>query len=268
MHANKCLLSSQCKLANTDACNKTCSHFVAMHALSGTGGRVAAANVPADYRLVTVANSPVRQDQAQVYKAVDAYVRTFERQFDSEAERIKSLYLFSESPGTGKTTTASAILNEWLVAHYLGSLKRGLQPLQQPAYFLDVNAWQTDYNNFNRPKVPDAIAEPAAKRYYNAMERAKHAPMVVLDDIGVRDCTDSFRADLHAIINHRVTNKLATIHTSNLPIRYDGKEPKVEAFKPYDLVDVFGEERLADRISDMCLTLSFAGESKRGMRKN
>lgn len=266
-HASKCLLASRCKVTNQAQCQATCPHFVSLHGLSGRGGRVATAGVPADYRMVMVKNSPARADQADVYKNVDAYVTTFDRQFDAEGERIKSLYLFSESPGTGKTTTAAAILNSWLVAHYIGSIQRGQQALQRPAYFLDVNAWQTDYNNFNRPKVPDAIAEPAAARYYTAMERAKQAPMAVLDDIGVRDCTDNFRSDLHAVINHRVSNKLPTVYTSNLPIRYKGDEPKVDAYKPYDLVDVFGEERLADRIADMCAVLPFEGKSKRGMRR-
>lgn len=255
--------------------------------MSGTGGRAGAANVPKDYRLVTVANSPARESQAEVYKMVDGYVDSLKRQFPDEYEtqvkalmakgvaeddarnkaRIKSLFLYSENPGTGKTTTASAILNAYLTTHYLGSKMRGDQPDQQPTYFLDVNNLQTDYNQFNRPRVPETVAEPAAKRYYSAMEKAKNAPFTVLDDVGLRDCTDAFRGDLHAIINHRVTNQLPTIYTSNLPIVSDVPEKeKVQAFMPYDLVDVFGERRLADRMRDMCAVLSFAGESKRGRR--
>ena len=267
-HASKCILASRCKLANGPTCNRTCSAYISMHGYSGTGGRVANAGTPNDYRLITVANSPAREEQEYVYGRIDKYITTFERMFDANADRIKSLFLWSESPGTGKTTTAIAVLNEWMIAHYLGSLKRERQALQRPAYFLDVNSWQTDYNNFNRPKVPDSVAEPAANRYYSAMEKAKHVPMAVLDDIGVRDNTsDGFRGDLHAIINQRVTNNLPTIYTSNLPIRSTIKaKDKVQAFMPYDLVDVFGEERLADRISDMCAVLHFGGTSKRGRR--
>jgi DNA replication protein DnaC len=239
-----------------------------MHGYSGTGGRVANANTPADYRLLTLANSPARESQAKVYATIEKYAATFERQFEEGADRIKSLYLFSESPGTGKTTTAIAVLNEWMIAHYLGSLKRNRQAAQTPAYFLDVNSWQTDYNNFNRPKVPDSIAEPAAKRYYTAMERAKHAPFAILDDVGVRDCTDGFRGDLHTVINYRVTNQLPSIYTSNLPIEFveTEKNKKIPAFMPYDLIDVFGEKRLADRMRDMCAVLHFDGMSKRGRR--
>jgi DNA replication protein DnaC len=123
--------------------------------------------------------------------------------------------------------------------------------LQAPAYFLDVNSWQTDYNEFNRARVPDSIAEPAAKRYYSAMERAKQAPFAVLDDIGVRQATEGFRGDLHSVINYRVTNAMPTVYTSNLPIE--------------DMARVF-DNRLYDRMRDMCAELKFEGESKRGRR--
>src|SRR5690606_18755612 len=94
MHANKCILAKSCKLANSDACNKTCSHFVAMHALSGTGGRVAAANVPADYRMVTASNMPTGDVDVtdsgnmtrKLSQYVEAYISTFSRQFDPDAE--------------------------------------------------------------------------------------------------------------------------------------------------------------------------------------
>lgn len=264
--AKRCLLAAKCNIAGTPACNAHCVHWIALHGMSGLGGRAAAANVPADYRQVTVENSPARASQPKVYPAIDAYVKTFERQFDTDAERLKSVYLYSANSGTGKSTTAAALINTYIITHYLGSLQRSLQPDQHPAYFHDCNAWQTDYNNFNRPKVPDHIAEPAAKRYYAAMERAKHAPIAVLDDLGVRDSSEGFRGDLHAVINHRVTNQLPTIYTSNLPIFY-GKKKDPFAKEPYDLVDVFGEARLADRINEMCLTLTFEGESKRGMRR-
>ncbi|AYA77391.1 DNA replication protein [Bacillus sp. Y1] len=250
-HAKTCLLAAQCKVAGSAECNAMCPHFISLHGMNGRGGRAATANVPTDYRMITVSNSPARASQSAVYKNIDAYVRTFERQFDESAERIKSLYLFSESPGTGKTTTAVAILNEWLIAHYLGSLKRNRQALQTPAYFLDVNEWQTLFNEFNRSNVPSDIAEPASREYYRRFNYAKHAPFVVCDDIGVRTATEAFRADLHSVINHRTANAMPTVFTSNLPIE--------------DMAQVF-DARLYDRMRDMCAVLEFGGTSKRGRR--
>jgi DNA replication protein DnaC len=252
-HASRCLLNATCTLANSETCNAHCPHYIALHSTQGNGGRSASANLPRDYRLTTLANSPARADQADVYKKIAAYVGTFTRQFSDEGARIKSLYLWSESPGTGKTTTASAVLNEWLITHYIGSLQRNRQALLKPAYFLDVNEWQTLYNGFNRPGIPQDMREPAARKYMTMMDNAKQAPFAVLDDIGVRDVTDGFRGDLHSIIDHRVTEQKPTVFTSNLPIA--------------ELEAVFGEKRLVDRLRDQTFELHFVGESKRGLRK-
>jgi DNA replication protein DnaC len=250
-HANNCILSSRCKIANSAQCNRTCGHFIALHGLSSNGGRLANANAPIDYKLLTLANSPARANQAQVYATIEKYVATFERQFEPDGNRIKSLYLFSESPGTGKTTTAIAVMNEWIIANYLGAKKRGIQVPLVPAYFLDCNDWQTLFNEFNRSNVPREVAEPASREYYRRMNAAKRAPFVVIDDLGVRDATTAFRGDLHSVINHRTTNALPSVFTSNLPIE--------------EMAVVF-DSRLYDRVRDQCAVLAFGGESKRGRR--
>ncbi len=254
----RCLLANRCRLAGGKDCVNTCASFIAIHGLSGTSGRAGAAGLPEDYRLVTLQNSPARKSQPKVYALLfegvngkPPYIASFKRQFDEGAERVKSLYLYSENPGTGKTTTASALLNAWLVEHYLGSLRRGLQPLQQPAYFLDVNNWQELYTGFTRPNIPQDIAEQNSRPYYRQLEMAKRVPFVVLDDIGVRTASDGFRGDLHTIINYRCANGLPTVYTSNLPIE--------------DMARVF-DARLYDRMRDMCLDIHFDGESKRGRR--
>lgn len=253
-HAKNCILSAQCTLADTAKCNARCPSFISCHGYNGAGGRVGAANVPADYRRLTLANSPARAGQEAAYKLAEPYVQTFTRQFgdDAQNERIKSLYLYSESPGTGKTTLASALIHEWVIRHYIGSIQRNGQPLERPAYFCDVNAWQTLFLGFNRSHVPQATAEPLAAEYYAIEQRTKSAPFAVLDDIGVRSASEAFRADLHSVINHRVANGLPTVYTSNVMLA--------------DLAQVF-DARLADRIREQCVEIRFVGESKRGLRK-
>jgi DNA replication protein DnaC len=217
-----------------------------MHGYSGTGGRVANAGTPADYRLLTLSTSPAREEQAKIYATLEKYVATFNRMFEPDGNRIKALYLWSESPGTGKTTTAIAVLNEWMIAHYLGSLKRERQALQTPAVFLDVNAFQTDYNLATMTNDDSEMAKIRA-----TIQRTQTAPFAVLDDIGVRSASEAFRSYVHAIVNYRTANGLPTVFTSNLPIE--------------EMATVF-DARLYDRMRDMCAVLHFNGESKRGRR--
>lgn len=250
-HSKNCILSANCKLADTAKCNPLCQSYVGMHGYSGANGRSGNANIPKEYAFVTLVNSPVRASQPQVCNTIDKYADTFIRQFEAPSGRIKSLYLYGE-PGNGKTTTACAILNAWLVRHYIGSVQRGVRPLDRPCYFLDTNAFQTLYNTFNRHNVPPDIGEPAADKYYRSQKIAMEVPFLVADDIGVRSASEAFRADLHAIINHRTVNGMPTVYTSNVPIT--------------DLHTVF-DARLADRVRDQCLPVHFVGESKRGMRK-
>ena len=243
---DRCVLAERCKLAGSASCTAQCGHFLALHGMSGEGGRVGAAGLPMDYRLTTLKNSPARASQAEVYRQIEAYVQTFERMFDEGAARIKSLYLYSESPGTGKTTSAAAVLNEWLAVHYVGSLKRGRQPEQRPAYFLEVNAFQTDYNLASMTNDEAGMAAIKA-----TIQRTQTAPFAVLDDIGVRGATEAFRSYVHAIVNYRTTNGLPTVFTSNLEIS--------------EMERVF-DARLYDRMRDQCAVLEFGGQSKRGRR--
>jgi len=250
-HSKRCNLRHVCRSVNTAACNKLCSAFIGLHGVTGDGGRVSSANIPDEYRHITLTTSPASEGQPDIYAHLAEYIKTFTRQFDDDSPPIKSLYLYSNEPGTGKTTTAAAVANEYLNVHYIGSLLRNRQALERPVYFLDVNEWQTNYNTFNRPKVPDNIAMPAAERFYNAMTAAMSAPFVVFDDVGVRDATEAFRSELHTIINERVANGLPSVYTSNIPM--------AEMAKLFD-------RRIADRFRQQTIEFTFKGTSKRGVR--
>lgn len=241
---NNCIMDDY-KNGGCTSCPSHCGIKIAIKA------RQDYSKIPLDYINKTLKTANVRETQTFVFSQMTHYVDTFERQFDAEAKRIKSLYLYSASPGTGKTTTAATMLNEWIMRSYVGALKRGETPHKKPAYFLDVNEWQSCYNKFNRPGVPQDVAEKHATIYYERMERAKIAPFAVLDDIGIRSASEAFRADLHEIINYRTVQKLPTVYTSNVQIS--------------DLESVF-DARLADRVRDMCIEYTFEGRSNRGKR--
>lgn len=240
-----CILNER-NTKGCSTCPPTCPHKIALEGLNGKGGRIALAGAPPSYRGLTLKNSPARDSQSKVYGLLEKYIATFQRIFDVENNRIKSLYLFSESPGTGKTTTAVVAMNEYIIATYLGALKRGIQPTQQPALFLDVNEMQTKYNLATMTNDEEGLNEIKM-----IIKRASVVDLLVCDDIGIRGASESFRSLVHAIINARTTADLPTVYTSNVTIN--------------ELKTVF-DERLSDRIKDQCAVIAFEGESKRGRR--
>jgi DNA replication protein DnaC len=260
-----CILRDVCKLAgHPDKCINICRHFIALHGESGKGGRVAAANIPKDYRRVTLATSPVGQEDEQkrkIYEDLRKYVRlSFPRQFDENGERIKSLFFYSAEPGTGKTTTAAALANEYIIYHYLGSKARNRRPEQRPVFFMDFNLWQSRFNEFNQSNIPPSVGEPASEEFYRLKKIAMSVPFLVIDDIGVRGASEAFRAQVHDVINRRVTERMPTIYTSNVPIAplTQGGESLKRVYDP----------RIWDRVRDQCIVFNFDGDSKRGIRKD
>lgn len=234
-----CILNEY-KRGGCASCEAHCAHKIALYGLNGKGGRIGAAGVPDDYKHVTLTNSPAREAQADIYASLARYADTF------AGDDVKSAYLWSDSPGTGKTTTAVALLHEYIARNYIEALKRGSQPPQVMAVFLDVNEFQSEYNLAAMTHDEDAMKRIGAK-----IKRVQQAPFAILDDVGVRGSTEAFTAYLHAIINHRVANGKPTVFTSNVPIT--------------DLRDVF-TERLYDRIRDNNGVIKFTGTSKRGRR--
>lgn len=236
----KCILDDYRKSGGC-SCHELCPHRIILHGLDGKSGRVGSAGVPKHYHYVTPKSSPVREDKERLYGLVDRYVATFKR------GGVKSLYLWSESPGTGKTTTASAILNAYIAYDYLQSIKESRQPKRNNAIFLDVNAFQTTYNLHSMSGDADGMSS-----IRDTIERTQRAEFAVLDDVGVRASTDAFRSYLHDIINYRVSNELPTVYTSNFAIE--------------DMARVY-DSRLYDRMHEQCAVLHFEGESHRGLRK-
>lgn len=230
----KCILEKYRK-DRCESCDNLCAHRIA------TAGRLESADLPAGYRGLTLDNSPARESQAKIYQTLERYVESFRK-----GGRIKSLYLWSESPGTGKTTTAAALVSEYIAADYLAAIKAGKSPSQSPAIFLDVNAFQTDYN-----LAAMTNDDAGMERIGATIKRLQNAPFAILDDIGVRDATEAFRSYVHAIINYRTMHELPTVYTSNLKLS--------------EMAQVF-DARLYDRMRDQCAEIHFPGGSKRGRR--
>ena len=204
--------------------------------------RYEAAGIPKGYRDIYLDNSPAREDQKEIYSLLESYVKTF----TADDVRLKSLYLYSASPGNGKTTSAAVLANEFIRRRFMYLASKGRTIPEVLALFMDVNDVQTRYNMASMSNDDEEMARIVAD-----IKRYSTAPFLICDDLAVRGATESFRSLVHAVINERNTAELPTIYTSNVPIS--------------DLSNVF-DARLADRIGDMAAVLQFKGLSKRGKR--
>lgn len=229
----KCPLQPFCK--HDKQCSPQSGAYVSIMS------RYSNTDVPNDYKEVFMDNSVARKDQENAYRILDKYVESFKGD-----GKDKSVYLFSRSPGTGKTTTAIALLHEYIRIKYLKYVKAKKSVPELIGMFLDLNDIQRRYNMASMSKNEEEM-----KRITEHLEETMKVDMLVLDDVGVRSATESFRAIVHGLINYRVTNGLPTIYTSNNSME--------------DMKVVF-DERLYDRIKDQTLEITFVGTSKRGMR--
>lgn len=227
------------------------SIFISLYGASGSGGRFGSANIPFEYSDLFLWNSPAKDMNEDIYKTLEKYVASLPRAFKKGEEPIRNLYLWSANPGNGKTSSAVALLNEFMFVGYRVSLATKSPQKLPAAYFFDVNEFQTLYNTFNRQGIAEEVSKPASITYYDMMTSAKEAPLVVFDDIAVRSATEAFRADLHSVINFRVANNKPSIYTSNKPIG--------------ELKTVF-DERLYDRVNSNALKIEFKGVSQRGAK--
>jgi len=230
-----CALAPFCKLAGSDKCNDQCAPFISVNS------RYENADIPSDYKGVTLANSPAREEQSEIYTVLESYVETF-----STDVRIKNLYLYSKSPGTGKTTTAIALLNEFIRRRFLYYAKEKRTIPEALGAFLDINDLQREYNLATMSKDQERLS-----RITDNIEYYRQVEFLVIDDIAIRSATESFRSLVHSIVNYRVVNNLPTVFTSNVS---------------FMLLDTVFDSRLRDRIIDQTLELNFKGESHRGRR--
>ena len=217
-------------------CNQQCGASIAVQA------RYEAANIPTEYQGLYMDDNPVRESQSKVYEALDKYVESFHK----SDVRIKNVFLFSKNSGTGKSHTAIALLNEFIRRRFLMFAKEGRQIPETIGYFLDVTAWQNEYNMAAMSGDQDGMAKISAD-----IKRLSEIELVVFDDLAVRSVSEALAGYVHTIINARNVAGLPTIFTSNVPME--------------DVSQVF-DRRTYDRVRDMTVQLHFGGESKRGRR--
>ncbi|MFT4413170.1 ATP-binding protein [Fredinandcohnia humi] len=247
---NQCLLANRCKKAGQEEfCNPLCFAYRKFHGESGSRGIYGLAGIPSAYMKARADNLPFKKDNPEAYVIVTRYCSKILQNVD---EGI-GFYFYSipnelnrKGTGTGKTTAAISILNEFLVERMIQHVKKERMIEDFPALFVNVSKFQNTFNSQFRGTKE--MQEEASAKYYRFKERMMKVDLLVLDDIGIRDATESFMNEFYEIVDERAIEQRATIFTSNVPIN--------------QLAETL-DDRIASRIEGSTIQVSFVGEDKR-----
>lgn len=245
-----CKLADKCKFAGKEGtCNALCNPFMLLHG-EGTNGLWKATNVPPKYKNSFFNTLPIKDDNPTAH----AFLRAYTGNLLENVSNGVGMFFYSIpnahnrlGTGTGKTTSAVAILHEYLLARVIQQSKGGRVIETNPALFYKASELQTLYNSQFRGTFD--MQEKASLRFYKMKDLLMKAELLVLDDVGIRQkITDAFENELTEIIDARDSRQLMTIYTSNLPIE--------------KLADTLGD-RIASRIEGMTEQVSFKGKDHR-----
>lgn len=251
MFSSNCMFNRTCKKKDTAECNKLCFPFVVLHGSNGDGGFWRTTGVPTKYKKCLMENLPIKAENLRAYGTIEKYLSKIDYYVE---EKGVGLFLYSVpnkenlfGTGTGKTTSAITILNEY-VLHAVKKHLKGEAEIKgiNPALFVKASEFQNKYNSQFRGSQESQ--KEASDSFYRFKGRMKKVPLLVIDDIAVRDCTEAFKNELFEIIDYRATEGLATIYTSNLQL---------------EKIPEFLGERIASRIDGMTVKIGFTGKDNR-----
>lgn len=251
MAMEKCVFKDKCKqYGKEELCTSFCTYYTYMHGLNGNGGFWITRNVPKKYDNCRLENLPISTDNPQVFKRVKKYIENIE---EFVLDKNVGLYLFSLpteankfGTGTGKSTTAIAILNEFVLWRVKLHVSGNRRIKSNPALFLRASEYQNIYND--QFKGDFSLKEQASSKFSRYKKSMSNVELLVLDDIAVRGGTEAYLNELYEVIDTRASNGLTTIYTSNISI---------EA-----VADVLGN-RIVSRIEGMAVPMELVGEDKR-----
>lgn len=162
----------------------------------------ALSKIPKEYRNANLRSFIVDEDNKEQAPKIERLLR-------NPVETVENginVALFHNNKGTGKTYTACAIANEFII-------KACTNPewfdFENPlALYVKFNRWA----NNNRDRYHnDAMYEETIRD----MEQMREVPLLILDDIGSGRITPVIRDLIYDVIDYRKEEQKSTIYTSN-----------------------------------------------------
>lgn len=164
--------------------------------------------------------------------------RTLKRWSENVLENIEAgegLFIYSEAKGTGKTTWACKIMNEFFkkVALTNNLRCRGL-------YVKVPNFLQQIRDSFNDEQKRSEVAQ--------TIRNIERCDLVVWDEIGAEKPSEFVRERLLSLIDHRESNGMSQIYTSNVHL---------DMLANPNWLD----ERIVSRIKGQCEIIEFVSKT-------
>lgn len=186
-------------------------------------------NMPRIYQQEIILSNPGRDLEA--YK----FLKAWKDDVEAKVKAGEGLFIFSETKGNGKTAWACKIMNEYFKAVALtNNLRcRGL--------FINVPSFLQS--------LRDAMDNPS-EQVREMLDNVKEADLVIWDDIGTENPTNWVRERLYSFINHRYSNGLSQIFTSNLSLETLSDER-------------YMGERITSRVVGQCKAIQFVERDRR-----
>jgi DNA replication protein DnaC len=221
----ECWAEKYCKQFSKDGCGIFCNGYVVLEILYKQS------NIPKKYQYPqTLVMDPEDKD------VFDYISNIMSGDIIAWVKSGKSLLMWGDKKGNGKTSLACAIANRYIRAMAPVTTLEPVVHFIKSAKFLEEVRQQ-----FNNP-TPE---------FPTRMKLIETVSLLIIDDIGAEKPTDWVRERLLNIIDERYSNDLSTIYTSNCNLSELNE-------------NLHG--RIADRIKD-AKSLNFKGASKRGQNR-
>lgn len=183
---------------------------------------------------------------------------------------IKKGLLFAGGVGTGKTRLAACVANAigpedvfWAsTSDFLDSLRpeQGEAALRSKAdrcYYGGGEHGNCGAVQYGAVQPSCKVCRAIAGDWKGPLEKAKDAPLLVLDDLGTAKPTEFVGERLYVLINYRLENILPIIATTNYSLEELAGRP--ERGIPARL----GHERTASRLIELCDVYRLTGADRR-----
>lgn len=184
-----CIYRDSCTLTDTDKCSTDCFRYTQMHKL------LEMSNLPENKWRVDILSPSI--EDVETWQTL----HEIKKNIASWVSQGRSLYLYSQWCGNGKTSWAIRML-----LSYLNSVWG--QPVLRPrAVFMPVSQlFDKERENIDRP----------TDEYYALRKSLFTADLVVFDDLGSTRVTEFNQLTLLNIIDARENAGLSTIYTANI----------------------------------------------------